>query len=135
MLLRINNPGLPWICDRLRTSGGVFPELEEHCPVDCPCWWWFLESREYTLGEWLERSIEPEPVVDETWLLLSALLGGREFELDEGRGELGISLLAAVIRLIGWEHDFPSAQVESGQPHSSCLTKAACLATLCFSIN
>ena len=39
------------------------------------------------------------------------------------------------MRLIGWEQDFPSAHVESGQPHSNCLTNADCLASLCFSIS
>lgn len=75
----------------------------------------------------------PVPVVDETWLL-SEVLGGRELVLELGKGEL-VTSLAADIRRIGWEQLLPSAQVESGQPHSNCFTRAACLATLCFSIS
>uniref|UniRef100_A0A182T3P4 Secreted protein n=1 Tax=Anopheles maculatus TaxID=74869 RepID=A0A182T3P4_9DIPT len=45
------------------------------------------------------------------------------------------TLFAALMRRIGWEHDFPSAQFASGQPHSSCFTRAVCRAIRCFSIS
>lgn len=48
---------------------------------------------------------------------------------------VALPALAAVIRRIGWEHVFPSAHVESGQPHSSCLVSAAARARRCFSMS
>lgn len=59
-------------------------------------------------------------------------------EVEPGAGEEAAewcSLLAAEMRRMGCEHALPSAHVESGQPHSSCLLSAACLACRCFSIN
>lgn len=66
------------------------------------------------------------PVVEDTWLLAS----GPEVDEDPCPPDF-----AALIRLIGCAHALPSAQVESGQPHSSCLARAAARATLCFSIS
>lgn len=60
-------------------------------------------------------------VVLDTWLLLSC--------------RFSFAVLAAVMRRIGCEHDLPSAQVESGQPHSNCFTRAAWRASRCFSIS
>lgn len=65
-------------------------------------------------------------VVLDTWLLLLSLWRCLSFAVDD---------LAALMRRIGCEQDFPSAQVESGHPHSSCLTSAAWRAARCFSIN
>uniref|UniRef100_A0A182JGQ1 Uncharacterized protein n=1 Tax=Anopheles atroparvus TaxID=41427 RepID=A0A182JGQ1_ANOAO len=45
------------------------------------------------------------------------------------------TVFAAVIRRIGCEQDFPSAQFASGQPHSSCFTNAVWRAWRCFSIS
>uniref|UniRef100_A0A2M4DML3 Putative secreted protein n=1 Tax=Anopheles darlingi TaxID=43151 RepID=A0A2M4DML3_ANODA len=45
------------------------------------------------------------------------------------------TLLAALIRRIGCEQDLPSAQLASGQPHSSCFTSAVWRAIRCFSIS
>lgn len=56
------------------------------------------------------------PVVDDTWW-------------SDGGG------LAAWMRRSGWAQVLESWQVESGQPHSSCLARAAALAARCFSIS
>lgn len=138
LLLRIRRPPLPWICDKLKTRGGVLLELDEQLLTFCVVNW-ELRSLEYTLGVlWLLTWRDPEPVVDETWIvknegldeelyrprwiiawLLLSELEFLEFVLELGRGEPD---LADVILRIGWEQLFPSAQVESGQPHSNCFT-------------
>lgn len=56
------------------------------------------------------------PVVDDTWW-----------------SEAGA--FADWILRSGWAQVLESWQVESGQPHSSCLAKAAALAARCFSIS
>lgn len=65
---------------------------------------------------WLVSNIVPVrdrfPVVDDTWLLSD--------------GE---------IRLIGREHDCPSAHVESGHPHSRVRLSSVALAFFCHSIS
>jgi hypothetical protein len=73
-----------------------------------------------------------------TWLLFSVfraaiLTACLVLELDVR--SVALPVLAAVIRRMGWEQVLPSAHVESGQPHSSCLVSAAALARRCFSIN
>lgn len=82
------------------------------------------------LMNWSKRTLTLVPintfgVVLDTWLLL--LSKCRCFSFDVTLFELE--------RRIGCEHDLPSAHVESGHPHSNCLTKAACRAARCFSIN
>jgi hypothetical protein len=75
-----------------------------------------------------------------TWLLFSVLRADKLTTVccrvpEQDVRSVALPVLAIVIRRMGWEQVFPSAQVESGQPHSSCLVSAAARARRCFSIS
>uniref|UniRef100_A0A182QTH9 Uncharacterized protein n=1 Tax=Anopheles farauti TaxID=69004 RepID=A0A182QTH9_9DIPT len=91
----------------------------EGCDDDCLVWWCVSE------GTGDEDASIISCFVDDASVLIVA---SESFASS-------CTLFAALIRRIGCEHDFPSAQFASGQPHSSCFTSAVWRAIRCFSIS